>query len=100
MSIRPEDVRHVARLAELDVAEADLPPLVEQLGRIVAFVDQLGEVPAGEEAPPFLAGPTAVRLRPDEPAADPLQHPVSGIAPEFPQGLFAVPRLGAMEGGE
>ncbi len=100
MSIRREDVLHVARLAELEVAEADLPRLVGQLGRIVDFVDQLNEVPAGAEAPPFVAGPAAVRLRPDEPASDRLVHPPAAIAPEFPQGLFAVPRLGAMEGGE
>ena len=65
MSIRREDVLHVARLAELDVAEKDLPRLVEQMGRIVDFVAQLNEVPASEQAPAFLAGPTAVRLRAD-----------------------------------
>lgn len=100
MSIGREDVLHVARLAELEVAEADLPRLVEQLGRIVAFVEQLNEVPAGEQAPPFLAGPTAVRLRPDEPPSDALARPPRAIAPEFPEGFFAVPRLGAMEGAE
>ena len=100
MSIRREDVLHVARLAELEVAEADLPRLVDQLARIVGFVEQLNEVPAGEQAPPFLAGPAAVRLRADEPAADPLIRPPAAFAPEFPQGLFVVPKLGAMEGAE
>jgi aspartyl/glutamyl-tRNA(Asn/Gln) amidotransferase C subunit len=100
MSIGREDVLHVARLSELEVAESDLPRLVQQLGRIVAFVDQLNEIPAGEEAPPFLAGPTAVRLRPDAPSSDPLMHPPSRMAPEFPQGLFAVPKLDAMDGAE
>jgi len=98
MSIRREDVLHVARLAELDVAEADLPRLVEQLGRIVGFVEQLNEVPAGEQAPPFLAGPAQVPLRADAVDAVPLLRPPSAFAPEFTQGLFAVPRLGAMEG--
>lgn len=100
MSIRREDVLHVARLAELEVAEGDLPRLVEQMGRIVEFVAQLNEVPASEQAPAFLAGPAAVRLRQDEVAPDRLAHGADRIAPEFPQGFFAVPRLGAMEGGE
>ena len=52
MSIGREEVLHVARLAELEVAESDLPRLVEQLGRIVAFVDQLNEVPAGARGAP------------------------------------------------
>jgi len=98
MSIRREDVLHVARLAELDVAETDLPKLVEQMGRIVGFVEQLNEVPAGEEAPPFLAGPGRTPLRTDEVAPVPLVRPPSAIAPEFIHGFFAVPRLGAMEG--
>jgi aspartyl-tRNA(Asn)/glutamyl-tRNA(Gln) amidotransferase subunit C len=97
MSIRREDVLHVARLAELDVAEADLPRLVEQMGRIVGFVEQLNEVPAGEQAPPFLAGPPQVPLREDEVHSVPLVRPPSSFAPEFIQGFFAVPRLGAME---
>jgi aspartyl-tRNA(Asn)/glutamyl-tRNA(Gln) amidotransferase subunit C len=100
MSIRREDVLHVARLAELDVAEADLPRLVEQMARIVGFVEQLNEVPAGEEAPPFLAGPSEVALRPDVPGSVPLSRGPAELAPEFTQGFFAVPRLGAMEEAE
>ena len=98
MSIGRQEVLHVARLAELDVAESDLARLVEQMGRIVEFVEQLNEVPAGEQAPPFLAGPTQVALRPDEPRPGGLARTPAEIAPEFRQGFFIVPRLGAMEG--
>ena len=57
MSIGREDVLHVAKLAELAVSDEELPKLTEQLGRIVDYVAQLNEVPAGEQAPPYLAGP-------------------------------------------
>lgn len=100
MSIRREDVLHVAKLAELDVAEADLPKLVEQMQGIVKFVEQLNEVPAGEKAPPFLAGPAEVALREDDTPPVPLVRPPSAMAPEFIAGFFAVPKLGAMEGAE
>jgi aspartyl-tRNA(Asn)/glutamyl-tRNA(Gln) amidotransferase subunit C len=100
MSIRPEEVRHVARLAELSVREEDLPRLVEQMARIVAFVDQLNEVPAGEQAPPFLAGPTQVALADDAVQPVRLTRGPAELAPEFVRGFFVVPRLGAMEGGE
>jgi aspartyl-tRNA(Asn)/glutamyl-tRNA(Gln) amidotransferase subunit C len=100
MSIRKEDVLHVARLAELEVAEADLPTLVEQTGRIVEFVAQLDEVPAGEQAPPFLAGPRKVALRPDEVRPGALARTPAQMAPEFQHGFFVVPKLGAMEGAE
>lgn len=97
MSIGREEVLKVARLAELDVAEGELPRLVEQMARIVGFVEQLNEVPAGDQAPPFLAGPAALTLRPDEPGSVPLVRSPAEFAPEFMRGLFSVPRLGAME---
>jgi len=97
MSIGREDVLHVAKLAELAVSEEELPKLTEQLGRIVDYVAQLNEVPAGEQAPPYLAGPHKVALRPDVVAPVPLARPPADFAPEFSQGLFVVPRLGAME---
>jgi len=100
MSIEQGDVLHVARLAELEVAEADLPTLVEQLGRIVEFVAQLNEVPAGEQAPPFLAGPREVALRPDEVRPAMLARSPAEMAPEFRHGFFVVPKLGAMEEAE
>ena len=100
MTIRREDVLHVAKLAELDVAEEDMAKLVEQTGRIVDFVAQLNEVPAGEEAPSFLAGPSQVALRPDEVRPAMLTLSPAQMAPEFRHGFFVVPKLGAMEGTE
>jgi len=97
MSIGRKDVLHVARLAELAVADADVPTLVEQLGRIVDFVAQLTEVPAGEQAPPFVAGPSQLTLREDVIAPATLSRTPEQMAPEFRDGLFLVPRLGAME---
>ena len=100
MTIRREDVLHVAKLAELDVAEEDMAKLVEQTGRIVDFVAQLNEVPAGEEAPSFLAGPSQVALRPDEVRPAMLTLSPAQMAPEFRHGFFVMPKLGAMEGTE
>ncbi len=96
MSIGREQVLHVAMLAEIGVDEADLPRLVEQLNRIVGYVEQLDEVP---DAPsePFLAGPDAAPLREDVVAPVPLSRPPAEIAPEFKDGFFLVPRHGAME---
>ncbi|HET9294131.1 MAG TPA: Asp-tRNA(Asn)/Glu-tRNA(Gln) amidotransferase subunit GatC [Gemmatimonadales bacterium] len=97
MSIGSKDVLHVAALAELDVPASELQALVEQLGRIVDYVAQLNAVPAGEQAAPFLAGPHAAPLREDEIRPAPLARGPDAIAPEFRDGLFLVPRLGAME---
>jgi aspartyl-tRNA(Asn)/glutamyl-tRNA(Gln) amidotransferase subunit C len=92
-----DQVLHVARLAALDVPEADLPALVEQMRRIVAMVDSLGEV-RDEDAPRFLAGPPQAALRADVIAPEPLHRAPDAFAPGFAGGFFAVPRHAAMEG--
>ena len=98
MTITRDDLLHVARLAELAVPEPDVPRLVLQLGEIVDYVARLGEVPATEHAAPYLAGPAEVRLRADEVNPVPLERPPAAMAPEFVDGFFIVPRMGAMEG--
>ena len=97
MSIGREEVRHVARLAELAVKESELDRLVEQLNRIVDYVAQLDQVPGDAAAEPFLPGPHSVALREDRPGSVPLRHPPADFAPEFVNGFFLVPRHGAME---
>ena len=51
MKIGEAEVRHVARLAELAVADADVAVLAAQLEGIVKFVAQLDEVPADVDRP-------------------------------------------------
>jgi aspartyl-tRNA(Asn)/glutamyl-tRNA(Gln) amidotransferase subunit C len=92
-----EEVLHVARLSALEVPEAELDHLVEQLQRIVAMVDQLGEVTVAGKAPPFNAGPAQAELRPDVVSPQPLAHAPGEIAPGFIGGFFSVPRHTAME---
>jgi Asp-tRNA(Asn)/Glu-tRNA(Gln) amidotransferase C subunit len=80
------------------VPAGEVDRLVAQIGRIVEYVAHLNEVPAGDSTEPFLAGPAAVVLRDDVPDSVPLAHAINTFAPEFRDGLFLVPRLGAMEG--
>ena len=100
MSVTPEDVGHIARLAELSVAEEHLPELAAQMSRIVDYIAQLSQVSGGENAKPFLPGPDAIRLRADVVAPQPLEGKLSDLAPAFRDGFFLVPKLGAFEGPE
>jgi aspartyl-tRNA(Asn)/glutamyl-tRNA(Gln) amidotransferase subunit C len=97
MTIRRDEVLHVAKLAELAVPEAEVERLVGQLNRIVDYVAQLDEVPADRMAEPFLPGPSALKLREDVEGAVPLARAPAELAPEFKDGFFLVPRHGAME---
>jgi len=97
MTIGSDQVKYVAKLAEIGVAEHELPKLVEQFNRIVDYVAQLDEVPSDTKAEPFLAGPEATPLREDVVNSAPLARSPAAMAPEFADGFFLVPRHGAME---
>jgi aspartyl-tRNA(Asn)/glutamyl-tRNA(Gln) amidotransferase subunit C len=97
MSVSRDDVAHIAELAELDLADVDQPELAAQLSRILEYVAQLRAVPTGDSARPFIAGPDAARVRPDEVRPWPLAGGPADIAPAFKDGFFVVPRLGQFE---
>jgi aspartyl-tRNA(Asn)/glutamyl-tRNA(Gln) amidotransferase subunit C len=96
MKIDVAEVRHVAQLAELAVAEAELEALARQLEGIVAFVAQLGEVDLPPVEPGSPVGPAAVTLRDDAVHPIPMSRAPVDFAPEFEQGFFVVPRLGGL----
>ncbi|MGH7524935.1 MAG: Asp-tRNA(Asn)/Glu-tRNA(Gln) amidotransferase subunit GatC [Gemmatimonadales bacterium] len=96
MKIGPDDVRHVARLAELAVADADLVVLATQLEGIVNFVAQLDEVAVGGPPVAVVIGPQATRLRADAVDPVPLDRGPAEFAPAFHHGFFVVPRLGGL----
>jgi len=96
MTIGEAEVRHVARLAELAVAEADLPLLATQLEGIVTFVAQLGEVTVPADSTAVAVGPERLTLREDVVDPIPMTHGPETIAPVFIDGFFVVPKLGGM----
>jgi aspartyl-tRNA(Asn)/glutamyl-tRNA(Gln) amidotransferase subunit C len=97
MSVTHDEVRKIARLAELDVSEDALPVLAEQMSRILAYVAQINSVPASEGVKPFVPGPDALRFRADEVKPWPMAFGPDQLAPAFKDGLFLVPKLGQFE---
>lgn len=96
MKIGADTVRHVARLAELAVAEHDVELLARQLESIVEFVEQLDAVQCDAAAPPVTLGPERVALRDDVVAPIAMTQSAAEMAPAFEQGFFVVPKLGGM----
>ncbi len=97
MSISREDVLRVARLAELDLPEAEVERLAAQLAEIVDYVGRLD--PVGADGTALPVGPAQATLRPDLVAPIPLDHGLESFAPALVDGFFVVPRLAAMEDG-
>ena len=93
MKLTPEDIRHVAELARLDVSEADVAAFVVELGRILDYMDKLSELDTREVPPTASVGVDALPLRADEPR--PGFEPAEALrnAPELREGHFRVPRV-------
>jgi aspartyl-tRNA(Asn)/glutamyl-tRNA(Gln) amidotransferase subunit C len=92
MAVSAEDVRHIAALSRLSLAEDRVPALVGELNRILEHMDVLQQADVrgiDPDAPTTDSGP----LRDDRVAPLPLAHPRESFAPESRDGFFLVPRL-------
>lgn len=91
MSVTPDDVRHVARLARLGLGEERIPSLVAELNGILGHMDELQRVDISGVTETHAV--TASPLRDDMAPADRLQRPREAFGPATRDGFFLVPRL-------
>jgi aspartyl-tRNA(Asn)/glutamyl-tRNA(Gln) amidotransferase subunit C len=94
MSLSLEEVRRAAALSRLRLTPGEELLFAEQLGRIVDYIDHLGEFETLAEEPDPASGVEAG----DEPQADPRGELWLGNAPEVRGPFFAVPRMRAAGG--
>lgn len=91
MAITREDVVHVARLARLGLADPEIDTLVRDLGRILAYVDELSQVDTTGVPPTTSPWVNRAPLRPDEETAGVDRDDALAEAPRHGDGTFAVP---------
>jgi aspartyl-tRNA(Asn)/glutamyl-tRNA(Gln) amidotransferase subunit C len=94
-----EQVRHVARLSRLALDDEQLQKHAAQLGSILSYVSQLGEVDVSGVEPMAHAMPLANVFRPDDSPGPtlPLEQVLQN-APETDGAFFKVPKiLGGVE---
>lgn len=86
-------IRKVARLARLKVTDEDISRLTPQVGGIMKWIEQLGEVNTDKVAP--LPSPVEMnlRLRPDVVDDGNAQNKVLANAPESLEGFYVVPKV-------
>ncbi len=89
--VTPEIVRKVAELARLKLPAADLPRSTEQLSRIVAYIDQLRQIP--EEAFAVSRSAAATPVREDLARDGRGVEALAGNAPRQMHGYGVVPRV-------
>lgn len=93
MKITREEVRHVAGLARLDLEDAVLDTMAEQLGDILEYMDTLNRVDTEGIAPTAHAVSLTTPLRADERRPHLDRDAALANAPERDAESFIVPRV-------
>ncbi|HEX5340156.1 MAG TPA: Asp-tRNA(Asn)/Glu-tRNA(Gln) amidotransferase subunit GatC [Gammaproteobacteria bacterium] len=93
MSLSPDDVRSIARLARLSISDQDIPVYARTLSNIIEFVAQLERAETGEVAPMAHPLDMGQRLRPDRVSESDQRELYQQNAPQTEAGLYLVPKV-------
>ena len=93
VSLTADQVRWVAKLARLELSDAELEAMTRQLGRIVDYVAQLQQVDTDDVEPLAHALDVSNVFRPDEPAPSLPVDLALGNAPKRSGDFYSVPAV-------
>jgi aspartyl-tRNA(Asn)/glutamyl-tRNA(Gln) amidotransferase subunit C len=93
MSVDTATVRHIAKLAWLQMSDAEIEALVPELNNILGWVEQLGEVDTDGVEPLTAVIDQQLRLRDDAVTDGGVRDAVLANAPDAQHGFFAVPKV-------
>jgi len=93
MSLSLDDIRRIAHLARIEVTDAELRAVQQQLNGILGLVAQLQAVETTGIAPMAHAQNVTLRLR-DDAVTEPDQRELfQSLAPAVEAGLYLVPKI-------
>lgn len=92
-NITPEDVRHVARLARLELSEAELERMRAEMDAILAYMDKLRSLDTTGVEPTSHAVPLRNVMRDDEPRPSFPRDDMLANTPDRAGDFFRVPRI-------
>jgi aspartyl-tRNA(Asn)/glutamyl-tRNA(Gln) amidotransferase subunit C len=93
MSVSPEQVRHIARLARIAMSDEEIARLEPELNANIGWVEQLGEVDTDGVEPLATVIDQKLRLREDAVTDGDIRDQVLANAPDAQHGFFAVPKV-------
>lgn len=88
-----EQVRHVARLARLELSVAEEQSLQSDLSAILAYVDKLNQLNTDEVEPTAQVGESGTPLRQDQVTNLPAPEEMLANAPARSRNFFKVPKV-------
>ncbi len=93
MSLTPEEVKHIAKLAHLELSDEQLALYREQLSDILDHIAKLNELDTADISPMANAVEGARPLRADEPRPSLPNEKLLQNAPAKADGQFKVPAV-------
>ena len=91
--ITVKDVEHVAKLARLELSEAEKETFTKQLDSILNYVEQMNEVDTTGIEPMSHVIPVTNVMREDEVVYTNTKQELMKNAPEEEDGFFRVPKI-------
>ena len=88
-----EQVRHVARLARLELSPQDENRLRTDIDEMLAYVDKLNELDTKNVAPTTQVGEAGTPMRDDEVTNRPDADAILANAPSRERNYFKVPKI-------
>jgi aspartyl-tRNA(Asn)/glutamyl-tRNA(Gln) amidotransferase subunit C len=93
MSLTPDDVRRLARLARIAIEPAEEAAVLERLNRVLGLIEEMRAVDTRGIEPMAHAVDTVQRLRPDEVREQDQRALYLSVAPAVEDGLYLVPKV-------
>jgi aspartyl-tRNA(Asn)/glutamyl-tRNA(Gln) amidotransferase subunit C len=97
MSLTPDDVRRLARLARIAIQAEESDGVLERLNGVLGLVDQMRAIDTTGIEPMAHAADAQVahgqRLRPDEVRDTDRRAAYQSVAPAVEEGLYLVPKV-------
>ena len=100
MAVSIDDVRHIASLARLGLAEPRAAAIADELNTILAHMDELAKVDTAGVQEAIGVGAEGLPVRKDLGPPFPLARSHDAFAPSVRDGFFLVPRLSTHESTE
>jgi len=93
MAVDIPTVKRIASLARIAITDEQAARLAPELGNILGWIEQLGEVDVSEVAPMTAVIPNHLRLRDDVVTDGDVRDAVLANAPQAEHGFFTVPKV-------
>ncbi len=93
MTLTPENIKKIARLARLKISDSEITPICQDLSHIIDWVAQLDEVNAEAVEPMTSVNIDTMPMRQDAVADGQIAAEVLKNAPDAQLNMFVVPRV-------